>query len=127
MNTTSGVIRYTLDGSEPTAASPLYNGPVNVNATTVVRARSFGAAAGDPVSFTTTSTYFVNAPHTVAVLSASGDQLDELLAGDGSIRPFGNLEYFAADGTLPHATKRATTTPFVTPFSAPRSGRSTSA
>jgi gliding motility-associated-like protein len=100
MSTTSGVIRYTLDGSEPTATSPLYSGPVNVNTTTVVRARAFGAAAGDPVSFTTTSTYFVNAPHTVSVISASGDQLDELLAGDGSIQPFGNLEYFAADGAL---------------------------
>jgi gliding motility-associated-like protein len=100
MTTGSGVIRYTLDGSEPTATSALYTGPVTVNATTVVRAKAFGAAAGDPASFTSTNTYFINSAHTVAVLSISGGQLDDLLAGDGSIQPFGHMEYFGADGVL---------------------------
>ena len=39
-------IRYTIDGSEPTAASPQYGGPFTVRQTTTVRARSFiGGAA----------------------------------------------------------------------------------
>ena len=34
-------IRYTTDGSEPTESSPLYLGPINVQKTTTLRARSF--------------------------------------------------------------------------------------
>ena len=42
----SGVaaIRYTLDGSEPTASSPLYTGPFTVSATTTVRFRAWDNA-----------------------------------------------------------------------------------
>ena len=47
-----GEIRYTLDGSEPTAVSPLYNGPFELTATTVVKARLF--AKDMPPSFTAT-------------------------------------------------------------------------
>lgn len=36
-------IRYTLDGSLPTAASPLYTAPIPLSATTLVKARSFQA------------------------------------------------------------------------------------
>ncbi|WOO39773.1 chitobiase/beta-hexosaminidase C-terminal domain-containing protein [Rubellicoccus peritrichatus] len=34
-------INYTLDGSEPTMSSPLYNGPVTVNKTSTFKARTF--------------------------------------------------------------------------------------
>jgi hypothetical protein len=34
-------IRYTLDGTEPTEAAPLYSSPIAVNATTLVKARAF--------------------------------------------------------------------------------------
>ena len=42
----SGVaaVRYTLDGSEPTAASPLYGGPFTVSETTTVRYRAWDTA-----------------------------------------------------------------------------------
>ena len=42
------VIRYTLDGSEPTRSSPRYRGPFQLSRTAVVRARSFHR--GEPVS-----------------------------------------------------------------------------
>ena len=45
-------IRYTLDGSEPTEASPRYTGPITIGTTTVVKARAF--AKGMPPSFTST-------------------------------------------------------------------------
>jgi hypothetical protein len=35
-------IRYTLDGTLPTANSPLYTGPISLSATTRIRARAFG-------------------------------------------------------------------------------------
>ncbi|HEU4565455.1 MAG TPA: chitobiase/beta-hexosaminidase C-terminal domain-containing protein [Gemmatimonadaceae bacterium] len=38
-------VRYTLDGSEPTARSPRYTGPFTVRANTTVRARSFANGA----------------------------------------------------------------------------------
>ena len=36
-----GQIRYTLDGSMPDPASPLYTGPIELTKTTVVRAACF--------------------------------------------------------------------------------------
>lgn len=92
-------IRYTLDGSEPTAASTVYSGPINVAATTVIRATCFGAP-GTQKSFTETNTYFINVTHGVAVLSAAGDQLPALFGGNGGIQPLGSLEYFGEDGVL---------------------------
>lgn len=91
-------IRYTLDGSEPTATSTAYAGPIPVNSTTVIRAAAFGGG-GQP-SFIESNTYFINSSHTVAVLSISGDQVDELLNGNGGIQPFGSFEYFGEDGQL---------------------------
>ncbi|MBP5340272.1 MAG: CotH kinase family protein [Prevotella sp.] len=48
-------IRYTLDASEPTAASPLYSAPLNVSSTTIVRAAVF--EGGTCVSPVLTATY----------------------------------------------------------------------
>ena len=47
-------IRYTLDGTEPTEESDAYIGPINVNQTTVLRARSFKAGS-DPSNVKTAS------------------------------------------------------------------------
>ncbi|MCB1127440.1 MAG: chitobiase/beta-hexosaminidase C-terminal domain-containing protein, partial [Verrucomicrobiae bacterium] len=52
---TGGVIRYTLDGSEPTATSPLYEHPLNLEGSTIFRAAAF---AGDqPVTEVVGETY----------------------------------------------------------------------
>lgn len=99
-NTDGSTIRYTLDGSEPTATSTVYSGPVSVAATTVVRAGSFSATPGVPPSFLETNTYFINATHTTAVISVAGDQVDELLNGNGSLEPYGSFEYFGPDQQL---------------------------
>ena len=37
-----GVLRYTTDGSDPTAASSIYSGPFTIDETTVVKAKAFG-------------------------------------------------------------------------------------
>src|SRR5690606_6019393 len=43
--------RYTLDGTEPDASSPVYNEPFQVEKTTVVKAKSFDAQGNvSPVS-----------------------------------------------------------------------------
>jgi hypothetical protein len=62
-------IRYTLDGSDPTTASPLYSTPININLTKVLRAACF---TGGTIPFHAyTNTYFINEPTTLPVFSIS--------------------------------------------------------
>src|SRR5690606_33933523 len=51
----------------PTDASPLYTGPIAINANTVLRARAW--AAGKMVSPTATQTYLLNVPANLPVIS----------------------------------------------------------
>lgn len=67
-----GTVRYTLDGSEPTAESTAYTAPFTVSKTTVVRARIFqeGLIPGKIM----TSTYFIGEgfeKHSLPVVSLS--------------------------------------------------------
>lgn len=57
--TRHAVVRYTLDGTEPTAASAEYSHPLSVTADTLVKARSFVAAAVSPL----TTVHFRKTPH----------------------------------------------------------------
>lgn len=52
---TGATTRYTVNGTEPSLASPLYEGPIALTATTTVRARAF--LNGFPVSETVMATY----------------------------------------------------------------------
>lgn len=88
-------IHYTTDGSIPTTASTTYSTAVNIASTKVLRARAFSSNPLVPKSFVESNTYFINAPHTVAVVSIFGDQTDDLLNGS-SIYPETGLEYFDA-------------------------------
>ena len=57
-NTFGGTIRYTLDGSEPISSSAQYTNPLNISATTIVRASIFkDNQIPGPVI---THTYFIN-------------------------------------------------------------------
>jgi gliding motility-associated-like protein len=66
-------IRYTLNGSAPTLTSPIYSTPLNVAATTVVRALATSTDPTLSTSFTETNTYFINDQHKFATLSLSGN------------------------------------------------------
>lgn len=55
-----GVVHYTLDGSEPTADSPVYDGnPFMVDKDAVIKARAF-TAKGQPLGKTVTKEFFSN-------------------------------------------------------------------
>jgi hypothetical protein len=56
---TGGQIRYTLNGSDPTATSSLYNEPIQVSTTTVLRAVTF-ASGFQPSTTQTFSFIFLN-------------------------------------------------------------------
>jgi uncharacterized repeat protein (TIGR01451 family) len=67
-------IRYTLDGSEPSANSALYGGPLSVAQTTTLRARAF--AANHPPSSIFSATYLFEAPHDFPVVALSFEDAD---------------------------------------------------
>ena len=66
-NTPGAVIRYTVDGSDPTEWSPIFARPIAVAATATVKARAY--AEGLPASAVATASYTINnsgrveAPH----------------------------------------------------------------
>lgn len=64
-------IRYTLDGSLPNQASPIYSAPLLVTATTVIRAQSLrhGYLPGNVI----TNTYFRDETTTLPVVSVATD------------------------------------------------------
>lgn len=95
----TATIRYTVNGSEPTAASPAYSGPISISTTTVLRARGFSSTPGVPPSFIESNTYFINVSHSIPVLSLFGDEVGVLLGGT-QIDPIANVEYFTSTGVL---------------------------
>ena len=44
----TAVVRYTLDGSDPTETSPIYETPIAVSATTVIKATAFEPGVAEP-------------------------------------------------------------------------------
>ena len=60
-------VHYTLDGSDPTEASPLYTEPVAINKTAPLRARAF--VDGLRPSQIITNTYLINLYHELPVIS----------------------------------------------------------
>jgi CotH kinase protein/Lamin Tail Domain/Chitobiase/beta-hexosaminidase C-terminal domain len=87
-------IYVTTDGQEPTAASPVYSGPITVSATTVVKARAISTDPQALPSFVEFNTYFINESFSLAVMSVGADDLIQLANGDKEIRPVGTIEYF---------------------------------
>jgi len=105
-------IYYTLDGSFPTSASNYYgyldqngvliteNPIININSTTVVRARAISNSPSFLNSFVQTNTYFINENHDVSIISISGNEVDELINGEVYLRPIGAFEIFDENGVL---------------------------
>jgi hypothetical protein len=62
-----GVIRYTTNGKVPDANSTIYNGPINISKTTIIRARVF--EQGKLPSSSVDQTYLVNETTDFAVMS----------------------------------------------------------
>jgi hypothetical protein len=121
--TPAGEIRYTLDGGDPTSASPLYTAPISISATTVLRARCF--EAGKPPGPILTRSYLIGEtqgplPYVSLVADPEtlfGDtigiynNLHEPLVSSGTFSPTGardvykgkdapgHIEFFAPGGT----------------------------
>ncbi|MCF8220364.1 MAG: CotH kinase family protein [Cryomorphaceae bacterium] len=95
----SASIRYTLDGTDPTPASPLYIAPIQITTTRVLRATAYSA---NLPSFTETNTYFINVTHTVPVVSVCSQGVQQMLQ-TGSQNPpnrIGSFELFEENGSF---------------------------
>lgn len=93
-------VRYTTDGTEPTAASPVASGPIYVSTTTVIRAKAFSSDPNFIPSFTENNTYFLNANHNIPVISMCGDYNSLFNGFGGQINT--TFEYFDVHGDLGH-------------------------
>jgi hypothetical protein len=91
-------IRYTTNGNEPTLSSQVYSSPITVDETTIVKARTFSSENSVLPGLIEFNTYFIDENHTLAIMSLSAADLDNLLNGNQSLRPFGTFEYFNAAG-----------------------------
>jgi len=94
----NAVIRYTTNGNKPTSSSPVYSNAIAVNQTTIVKTVTFSNDSDILPSFIDFNTYFINEVHNMGVMSVSSDQLDDLLNGNQSLRPYGTFEYFNEEG-----------------------------
>lgn len=95
----SATIHYTTDGTDPTGASTVYTGPVNISSTTVLRAIATGS---NPPSFHQTNTYFIDVTHTVPVVSVCSYDVFDLIANgnQGWQNDIGSLELFEQNGAF---------------------------
>ena len=111
--TSDTVLRYTIDGTEPSASSPLYGGPLNVDTFTVLKAKAFRDNWTPSGTATTTFTFnfgYLAAPvmtppgghyapgQPIAITAHAGDQVR-----------------FTLDGTDPLGTSTAYLSPIVLP------------
>lgn len=90
----NSTIRFTTDGTEPTASSTPYIGPISISATSVLKAASFSSDPNITTGFVNFSTYFINVSHSIPVVSIAANQLTTLANGNGNLVPFGSFEYF---------------------------------
>lgn len=97
----SGTIYYTLDGSEPTTNSKVYDSPLVLSKTTVVRAINY--EEGKKISEIVTSSYIINENHTLSVLSIGMNPSDfnrVLNAGGSNLTLPAHAELFENDGSF---------------------------
>ena len=102
--TADGELHYTTDGSVPTLEDPLYDGPLTIGATTVVRAVSFeeDCLPSEPLNLS----FIINENHTLPVVSVMGDPT-ELMGRRGVYydvererETAGAVEFFEDEGSF---------------------------
>ena len=97
----SGTIYYTLDGSEPTTNSKVYNSPLVLSETTVIRAINY--EKDKKTSEIITASYIINEDHTIPVLSLGMEPSDfkrVLNAGGSNLTLPVHASLFENDGSF---------------------------
>lgn len=96
----NSIVRYTIDGTEPTSNSFQYQGPILFSNTKVLKAKVFSNDASILPGYIEYATYFVNDSFTLPVVSVAATNLIALANGDRSLTPWGSIEYFGTDREL---------------------------
>ncbi len=97
----NATIRYTTDGSVPTATSPIYSAPVPIPTTKVLKAMTFSSDPTILPGFVRYQTYFIGVTHTLPVVSIAATQLADLAnAVNSNLQPQGTFEYFNTSGQV---------------------------
>lgn len=95
------VIRYTTDGSFPTATATVYSTPITITSTTVLRTVAYPISTDTLYSLCSTNTYFIDETTVMPIISVAGEEVDDLLEAVGwGIEPVGSFELFDADFNL---------------------------
>jgi LruC domain-containing protein len=104
------IIRYTLDGSEPTSSSALYTGPITISKTTTVKAKAFrtGHLESDTASATFTKKEIVATP----VISPKGGCFETAIRVTITCSTPGAKIYYTTDDTEPNDHSTLYTGPF---------------
>lgn len=97
-NPSNATVRYTTNGDNVTATSPVWPGSLTISQTTVLKLRSFSSSSLIFPSFQEFNTYFINETFTLPVWSVAADDVVDLANGNGALIPIGSLEYFRVNG-----------------------------
>lgn len=73
MTSSTGLVRYTLDGKDPDQTCALYSTPITIDSTMVVRARTYSTNPLELPSEIITNTYFINENIELPVVSLTSD------------------------------------------------------
>ncbi len=95
-----GTIYYTTNGSDPTTASAVYNGPIHLSGTTQIRA--IAAVNGKLTSEIATYTYLLSENHTLPVVCVALDpqKLNILYNNNGRMEYDSHAEYYGPEGNF---------------------------
>ena len=98
--TANATIRYTLDGSEPTASSAPYTGAISLSETTTIKAKAFVTFTGGTFESATASATYTLAPQAEKVIgSCTSDYRSGSVSLTSDIE--GATIYYTTDGTTP--------------------------
>ena len=106
-----GVLRYTTDGSDPTAESPIYNGPFTIDDSTVVKAKAFGDQFFDSAIVTANLTRVWANVATPTITAASSFTGSETKVEISCATPGATIRY-TLNGNDPNSNATRYTGPF---------------
>ena len=89
--TSGATIRYSTNGTDPTASSPIYTGPIEIESTTTLKARAFKSGIAD--SSVVSATYTINIPPPPGSSNVTFDGINTTRGGTwkGSVGAQGHL------------------------------------
>ena len=106
-----GVLRYTLDGSEPTAESPIYDEPFAINDSTTIKAKVFSDTFFDSpvVTASVTRVWETMTPPVIGVAAIfTGTRTEVVISNEMD----GATIFYTLDGSEPNSLSAKYTEPF---------------